>query len=217
MAEVSAFDINAFINESKETLLNPRSYFSSMKKSGGMSEPIIKVVIYGAAGGILLFLWSVLGLGKTGILGGTVGALAFVWYILGAVISLFVGAVIVLIVSSVCKGDTDFEATLRVVASCLVILPVSALLGFITGINLTFGTVISVCINLYLLYMLYHGLVESLKATPQTTRTAMYILAGLVILFMLMSFNASRKLDRPMNNSDLKEIMKDSEKSGHKK
>ena len=54
------FDFNAFIQESKEVLVNPKSYFSTMKTSGGMTEPLIKAVIYGAIAGAIAFLWSLL-------------------------------------------------------------------------------------------------------------------------------------------------------------
>jgi hypothetical protein len=215
MSETSTFDINAFINESKETLVNPKSHFSSMKTSGGMAEPIIKAVIYGAVAGAFVFLWSILGLGaiKAGFLGGAVGAMAFVWYIVAAVIGLFVGAVIMLIISSVCRGNTDFEANVRVTASVMVIMPISALLGFTGGISLFLGTVIGIGVNLFALYLVYNGLTESLKATPRTSRVAICILAGLVVLFMLMGMSATRKLNRMMGKDDLKELIRDERKT----
>ena len=36
----STFDFNLFIKESKDVLTNPKSYFSTMKTSGGMTEPL---------------------------------------------------------------------------------------------------------------------------------------------------------------------------------
>ncbi len=213
MSETSSFDFNAFINESKETLVNPKSYFSTMKTSGGMTEPLIKAVIYGVVSGVLAFLWSILGLGAVhaGFLGGAIGAMALVWYIIAAIIGLFVGAVILLIISSICKGNTDFEGNVRVMASVMVIMPISALLGFTSGISFYLGTIIMICINLYCLYMLYHGLVESLKATPQTSRVVIYVLAGLLIIFMLMGLGAKRRINKMMGGDDLKELMKDTQ------
>lgn len=186
-----------------------------MKTSGGMAEPIIKVVIYGAVAGAFVFLWSILGLGaiKAGFLGGAVGAMAFVWYIIAAVIGLFVGAVILLIISSVCRGNTDFEANVRVTSSVMVIMPISALLGFTGGISLFLGTVIGIGVNLFALYLVYNGLTESLKATPRTSRVAIYILAGLVVLFMLMGMSATRKLNRMMGKDDLKELIREERKT----
>jgi len=59
----STFDFNVFIKESKDVLVNPKSYFSTMKTTGGIAEPLIKAVIYGAIAGALAFLWSILNLG----------------------------------------------------------------------------------------------------------------------------------------------------------
>jgi hypothetical protein len=214
MSETSTFDFNAFIKESKETLVNPKAYFSTMKTSGGWAEPLIKAVIYGAVAGLIAFLWSVLGIGgiKAGMFGGAIGAMALVWSIVGAVIGLFVGAVILLIISSICKGNSDFEANARVVAASMVIMPLSALLGFTAGINSWFGMIVSLCISLYALYLLYHGLVEALKAKPETAKIVMYVLAALMVLFMLLGMKTRNKMEKYMDNDDLKELLKDIEK-----
>ena len=207
----SSFDFNAFIKDSKETLVNPKSFFSTMPVSGGMAEPIIKAVIYGFVAGIFVFLWSILGLGviRGGILGGAIGAMALVWYVVAALIGLFIGAVILLVISSVCKGNNDFEANLRVVAAAMVIMPVSALLGFTLGINSYLGMIVSLCVSLYGLYILYHGLVESLKATPQTSKIVMYVLAILIVLFMLLGMSARNRMSKYMHKEEVKELMKE--------
>jgi ABC-type Na+ efflux pump permease subunit len=186
-----------------------------MKTSGGLAEPIIKVVIYGAVAGILVFLWSILGLSvvKAGILGGAIGAMALVWYIVAAIVGLFVGAVILLIISSICKGNTDFETNVRVIAAVMVVMPVTALLGFTMGINLYLSTILSLCVSLYALYLIYNGLIETLKATPQTTKVTIYVLAALLVLFTLMGLSATRRLKKMMGNEDLKELIKDAQKS----
>jgi hypothetical protein len=213
MSESTSFDFNAFIKESKETLLNPKAYFSTMKTSGGMAEPVIKALIYGVLAGIIAFLWGIIGLGgRIGVFGAGIGAMVLVWVILGAIIGLFIGAVIVLIISSICKGNADFEASLRVVASVMVIMPISALLGFTMGINSIFGAIITMCVNLYALYLLYHGLTESLKANPATTKIVMYVLAALLVIFTIAGLGTRNRVNKYMkdiNQSDLSEILKD--------
>lgn len=210
----TSFDFNAFIRESKETLLNPKSYFSTMKTSGGMAEPVIKALIYGVVAGVIAFLWGIIGLGgKIGIFGAGIGAMVLVWTIIGALIGLFIGAVILLIISTICKGNADFEPNLRVFASAMVIMPISALLGFTVGINSVFGGIVTLCVNLYALYLLYHGLTESLKANPATTKIVMYVLAALLVLFTIVGFGTRNRLNRYMKDidqSELKEMIKDS-------
>jgi len=216
MSETSTFDVNAFIKESKETLMSPKSYFPAMKISGGMTEPLIKAVIYGAVAGIFAFLWSVIGLGAAGagFLGGAVGAMALVWGIVGAIIGLFIGAVILMVISSICKGNTDFEVNVRVVASVMVIMPISAFLGFTMGINSVLGSVVALAVNLYALYMLYHGLTGALKAKPDTTKIVMYVLGALFLLLTITGMAARNKMNKFMgdfNSNEVREMLKDLE------
>ena len=207
MSESSSFDFNAFIQESKETLLNPKSYFPSMKLTGGMAEPLIKAVIYGAIAGILAFLWGVIGLGGVaGIFGAGIGSMALVWTVVGALIGLFIGAVILLIISSICKGNTDFEANMRVVAAVMVVMPINALLGFTMGINTVFGAIISLGVNLYALYLLYYGLTGALKANQGTAKIVMYVLAALLLIFTLAGLGARNRMSKIMNDINMEQL-----------
>ena len=210
----STFDVNTLIKESKDVLVNPKTYFSTMKTTGGIAEPLIKAVIYGAVAGIIAFIWSLLKIGgaSMGIFGGAVGVVAIVWYLIAAIIGLFIGAVVLLVISAICKGSTDFEANVRVTASVMVLMPISALLGFITGLNLTAGSIVGLIVNLFALYLLYHGLIEALKANQGTTKIVMYVLAALMVLFFLLGLGAKNKASKFMkdfNNEDLKELIED--------
>jgi|WetSurSiteA1Bulk_404760.scaffolds.fasta_scaffold38755_1 hypothetical protein len=213
MSETGSFDFNAFIKESKETLVNPKVYFSTMKTSGGLAEPVIKALIYGVVAGIIIFIWGAIGLGgPVGVYGAGIGAMALVWTVLAALIGVFIGAVVLLVVSSICKGNTDFEACLRVAAAVMVVMPISAVLGFTMGINPVFGAIISLCVNLFALYLAYHGLIETLKADPGTTKIVMYVLIAILVIFMIAKIGTSRRINRYMNDvgqGDLKEMLKD--------
>ena len=203
------FDFNVFLQDSKNTLVNPKSYFSSMKTSGGIAEPLIKAVIYGTVTGILYLLWGLLKLGSIGggLFGGAIGIMAFIGAIITALIGLFIGAVILLIISSICKGNTDFEANMRVTASLMVIMPVSAFFGFAGGISFYLGVVITLVIQVYALWIMYHGLVESLKCNAGTSRIVCYVLLALIVLFTLIGMTGTRRASRMLNNSI--EIMRD--------
>ena len=206
------FDVNAFIQESKDILVNPKAYFSTMKTSGGLTEPLIKAVLYGAIAGAISFIWSLLKIGAMTGFGGAIGIMVFIWSIIGAIIGLFIGAVILLVISSICKGSTDFEANLRVTAALMVMMPINALLGFAGHLNLYFGVIVSIAISLYALWMLYNGLVEALKSNPETTKIVSYILVAIIVLFMLLGIGAKRRANQFMNefnNKDVKEMMKD--------
>lgn len=185
------FDFNVFIKESKDVLVNPKYYFSTMKTTGGMTEPLIKAVIYGAIAAFFAFLWSLLNIGAvTGsIFGNVVGIMVFVSYIIGSIIGLFICAVLVMIISSICKGSTDFEANVRVTATVMVVMPIAAFFSFAGAINLYLGEIITIAINTFALWLLYNGLVEALKSKPETTKIVIYVLIAIFILFMLLGIS----------------------------
>ena len=207
------FDFNTFIKESKDTLLNPKSYFTSLKINGGLIDPLIKAVIYGLIAGVFAFLWNILNLSSMtgGMLGNSVGVFIIAKYAFISVVGLFIGAVITLIISSICKGNTDFEANVRVVAAILVILPISAALDFTGGINFYFGIVVSLAINIFAFWLLYNGLIETLKTKPETTKTVVYVLIGIFVITMLLGVQKMSEANRIMNqfkNIDFKELPK---------
>lgn len=208
------FDFNELIKESKDVLVNPKSYFSTMKTSGGMTEPLIKAVIYGAIAGVISFIWSLLKVGAvTGsMFGSAIGIMVFIWSIVAAIIGLFIGAVILLVISSICKGSTDFETNVRVTAAVMVVMPISAFFGFAGGINLYLGVALGLAVNIFALWLLYNGLIEALKSKPETTRIVFYVLIAIFVLFMLVGLGAKRKANQFMkefNSTDFKEQLKD--------
>ena len=206
----TTFDINVFIRESKEVLLNPRSYFSTMKTTGGFVEPIIKALIYGAVAGVLSFLWSILHLSFGGMFGGAFGIMILIWAVIGSVVGLFLGAVVTLVISAICKGNQDFEACLRVSAAVMVVMPISALLGFLSGLNITLGSVVSLGVNLFALYLWYHALVECLKANVSSSKIALLVLAGLLVIFFLVGLGARKKVSKM--DSEMKELLEEFKK-----
>lgn len=206
------FDLNVFIQESKEVLINPKSYFSTMKTSGGMTEPLIKAVIYGAVAGAISFIWSLLHftIGGGGLFGGVMGIGLFFAYTIGAVIGLFIGAVILLVISSICKGSTDFEANVRVTAAIMVVMPIGALLSFTGHLSLYLGVIIGLAVNILSLWLMYNALIETLKTKPETTKIVMYILIALFVIMSLVGLGTKRKADQFMkefNSSEFKEMM----------
>ncbi len=208
------FNFSTFIQESKDALLKPKEYFSTMKISGGFGEPIIKALIYGAVAGIFALIWSVAGLGATaGLFGGAIGVMAFIGSIIGAIIGLFIGAVIILLISMICGGEQDFEANTRVSASLMVLMPVGAFLGFFTGISFILGALITLAIRLYGLWMLFHALKGVLKGKEESAKIVGYVLAALVGIMFIVAITAKRAANKFMRGGSkyLKEYEKQME------
>jgi hypothetical protein len=198
-------NLNRILNDSKETLLNPKGYFESMPLSGGLTEPIIKAAIYGTVAGLFALLWGILGfsaMGFSGMLGGAVGIMGLIWSIIGAIIAVFLGGAIMLLISAICGGNTDFEANVRVMASLMVVYPINAFLAFFYGINFTLGGVVGIAVSLFSIYLLYYAVVKALKGKESSAK----IVAIVLIILALLGFFAGRKASRSvMDFSDMYE------------
>jgi len=184
--EQKGFDFSLFISEWKETLVNPKGYFSTMKTEGGLAEPVIKALIYGAVAGLLYLIWGLLhfGGGRYGYLGGMFGIGGLFSAVIGAVIGVFIGGVIVLIIAAITEGNKEFEACLRVSASLMALFPINAALSFLVGINAELSTIINLCINIYGLYLLYLGVTIALKGNEKTTKIIAFVLGGILLLLI---------------------------------
>ena len=189
-------DFNKILKDSRETLLNPKEYFASMSLSGGFAEPLIKAAIYGTLAGLISLLWSVLGFSAmgAGILGGAVGIMALIWAVVGAIIGVFIGGVVVLVVSAICGGNTDYEASVRVSASLMVVYPISACLAFFYAINFTLGGVVGLVVNLYALYLLYEAIIKALKGKESSMKIVLIVLAVIVMLGFFQGRRSSKMI-----------------------
>jgi len=211
------FSFKKFFEDSKKALLSPKEYFSTMETTGGIGEPVVKALIYGAIAGVFALIWSLLNLSaSSGLFGGGVGLLALIWSIIAAVIGVFIGAVIVLIISSIAKGNSEFEPSMRVAAAIMVIMPISAFFGFLGGVRIL-STVINLAINLYGLYLLYLAVTLALKGEDKPAKIVSYVLGGLLILFFIIGLgtrsavNKFSKSYEKETNKVLKEYQKAAE------
>ena len=95
---------------------------------------------------------------------------------------------------------------MRVVAAVMVVMPINALLGFTTGINSVFGAIISLGVNLYALYLLYHGVTGALKANQGTAKIVMYVLAALLLIFTLAGLGTRNRMSKIMNDINMEQL-----------
>jgi hypothetical protein len=189
-----SINLNKIIRESRDTLLNPKEYFLSMPLEGGFAEPVIKAAIYGTVAGIFAMLWSLAGLYDFGFgfMGGALGLMALISSIIGAIIGVFVGGALMLIVSAICGGNTDYEANVRVAASLMVIYPINTFLSFLNGINITLGSVAGLVVSLYGIYLLYISATLSLKGKESSVK----IVAIVLVVLSLIGALGSRKVTK---------------------
>jgi hypothetical protein len=181
----TGFDFQSFINDTKDVLTSPKNYFSSMQKTGGFVDPIIRAAIYGFIAGILSFMWGFLHFSALWVYGGGIGITSIIVFTIYAVIGLFIGSVILLIISAICGGSTDFEANVRVTASLMALYPVQALLVFTSGISIYLGAAVILLVSLYGLWLCFNALVQALSAKESTAKVIMIIFAVFPILGLI--------------------------------
>jgi len=205
------FNLTRLYEDSKKALFRPREYFSSMPIEGGLGEPILKALSYGVVAGIFVLIWSLLNIsGFTGgIFGGAIGIAGFFWSIFGAVIGVFIGGVIVLIVSAICGGNTEYEPNMRVAAAIMVLMPINAFLGFFAAIGPVLGSIITLLVNLYGLYMLYHAARGVLSGKEQPAKVVSLVLGGLLVLFLIIGMATRSALEKASgwNEKKAKEML----------
>jgi len=178
----TGFDFQKFINDTKEVLTSPKNYFASMQKTGGFVDPVIRAAIYGFIAGIFSFMWGLLHFNALWAYSSGVGMTSIIVSPIFAVIGLFIGSVIILIISAICGGSTDFEANVRVTASLMVLYPIQALLVFTSGISIYLGAVVLLLVSLYGLWLCFNALVQALSAKESTAKIIMIIFAIFPIL-----------------------------------
>jgi hypothetical protein len=195
------FDPAAFVSRTIQVLTAPAEHFKSLRKTGGFVEPIVAAVIYGLISGVLSAVWAVthmtaIGGAGGGLFGSIAGIGMVIFMPIMAVIGLFIGAVIFLVISSIGGGSTDFEACVRVAASCMAILPVHSLFGFLNGISFYLGLLVSLLVSLYGLWIAYNGLVHGLGCKDGVAKIVTGIFALLAILMTIMGLMAGAVLGR---------------------
>jgi len=181
----TGFDFQGFMNDTKDVLTSPKNYFASMQKTGGFVDPVIRAAIYGFIAGIFIFMWGFLHFSALWMYGGGMGITSLIVFPIYAVIGLFIGSVILLIISAICGGSTDFEANVRVTASLMALYPIQALLTFTSGISMYLGAVVILLVSLYGLWLCFNALVQALSAKESTAKIIMIIFAVFPLLGLI--------------------------------
>lgn len=183
MAE-NKFDFKKFCDDSKQTLISPADYFRSMPKTGGLTDPLIKAAIYGLVAGVILLVLGLINMGPAFAyrFGGGAGLSGLIFGVIVAIILLFIGGLIVLVLSAISGGATDFEACVRIMAAVMVLWPVQAVLSILYRVSWQLGGLVAMLVSLYGIWMIYLALVHCLKAKEKTAMIVCIVLAVLVAL-----------------------------------
>jgi hypothetical protein len=209
------FDLKPFLRDSVTVLVNPKNYFSAMKVSGGIIEPVLKALLYGLVSGIIVLLFSLLHIvtDSSGLFGAGFGFKMLGTYVIVSAIGLFICGGILLVLSSICKGNTGFEPNIRIAASVMVLLPVRAILGFAVGLNFYLGLVVLLLIGLVGLFLIYNALIFTLKAKVDLVKVVVPVFIAVFVLSLFFFgyevWNKTNQFRKVLKNLDFKEMTKD--------
>ncbi len=192
-----SFNIQDFFRGAWTSITRPGEYFSGIDKEGGIGESIIIAVIFGTLAGIISFARGSAVIGISGgiigsILGTGLGLFMFFGTLLGAMIALYAGGVIILLISAICGGSTAFETNVRVSASLLIILPLKALSGLIAGYYPNANTILSLATSFLGIWMLYHALVHTLECRKRISGIVSVALSFLPVLILMSGLICSK-------------------------
>lgn len=185
------FGLDAVLSDAKKVITDPVGFYRGMATSGGFAEPVIFVIVMGLASGLLIALFSLLGLGPT--VGMGVGVLAVIFMPVSAVIGSFIGSVFMFVIWKLMGSEQGFEGSYRSVAHASAIYPVMAVVGLIPYL----GTIVGVVWGIYLMYC---ATTQVHKIAQGKAKMVMGIIGAVMLLFQLSGEIATRNLQAQMES-----------------
>jgi hypothetical protein len=181
---VKGSGLNGLARETRDVLLQPARYFSTMSREGTIGSAMLKVFIYSVAV-LLLSVAANLLYPRPGF-----SAAALIAIPLIAVLALFLCAAILMIFSLLCGGSTDFTLNVRVAASLSALCVVQALLTLPTRPGSLFSTLLWLAVSAYGIVLLYFALIHGLAGKEGQVKVLSGALAGVFVIFGIASLAA---------------------------
>lgn len=160
----------SWLSKLGDIFFRPKYFFTRIVADGNMEDAILKAFLWGLLGGLIVLI---MGLCRGEAVNIFPIFKAIVMYPVLAVILLFICAGLMMLVSEVTSGDRDWEITVKGVASIFFVYPLALILNAL-AFNCTSMWMISIAVDLYMLFLLYN--------------IAVYCLHGkkISVLFVLM-------------------------------
>jgi len=171
-----------------KVLTSPSEFFREMPKTGGFVEPLIFMVVMGVIGGLILSIFSIIGL-RSGM---AMGAASII--LLPIVIGIFgfVGAAILFAIWKIMGSQESYETAYRCTAYISALTPISALLGIIPYIGGAIGIALAT----------YFIVIASIEVHKIPSQKAWLVFGIIGAIFVILSFSgeiASRRVARDAN------------------
>jgi len=167
-----------------DIFFRPKYFFSRIVADGKMEDAILKAFFWGLIGGIVVLIlhlirgdaFTIFSLFK-----------AIVMFPVFAVILLFVCAGLMMLVSEITGGERDWEIAVKGIASIFFVYPLALILN-----NLAFDCktiwIISVLIDLYMLFLLYNIAVYCLHGKKVSVLFVLMVCAVLLACLYMSDY-----------------------------
>ena len=117
--KVKKVNIEKFLTDALYMLLHPVKYFTSIKSDGNYENAIVKVLMYGLITAGIKIVFNIANITLIGAIS------AIILMPIYALLITFGLAGVMLFFSYLAKGDMNFETSMKAVASCIFMYPVS--------------------------------------------------------------------------------------------
>lgn len=170
-----------FLKEFIDILIYPKLYFIFFPENGNYRESIIKAFVYGFVLGIInIILCITKSLSKDCNLIQTLFA-----GILFAIVFLLIGGFVLKVISALLEGNTNYALNIRIVATIMFLIPLSALLHFFDDISNSLETVFPLLIILFGIWIIYNALIYRLSTNVKHTRIITIMITLIIILTII--------------------------------
>lgn len=194
-------EFKSWFSDAYKVILTPKKYFSSIVEDGNYEDPIIKAAFYGLITAVLMFIINTVKIGFT-----FMSLINLVVYPIIAVILTFGLAGVLLFFAYVCKGEMDFEAAVKAVASKIFIYPLSILLLTVGSFSFYVTWIITILIMAYILFLMYVAVIYCLNADVKVanivfiTLAVLYALSQLYVLRQVMILSQFASAAKQLSN-----------------
>ncbi len=179
--QVKKINLSKFITDAFYTLLHPVKYFTSITADGNYENAIVKVLMYGLLTAGIKILFNIANI----TLLGTISALILMP--IYAMLITFALSGVMLFFSYLAKGEMNFETSLKAVASCIFMYPLSYV-AYHIAFSYWILFLFSLLIDLYIVFLIYIATTYCLKGEKGISNVIFSIFA---LFIMTIHFSNS--------------------------
>lgn len=193
--------VTAFLNTAIAVVTNPVGFFGTMARTGGLTDPLIFLVIAGLVSGVLQAVLTIFGLGHAASF---VVALASIIIVpVASAIFGFVAGAVLFVIWKLLGSQEPYETAFRCGAYAAAITPVTTLLGAIPYLGSLIGLG-------WMTYLLVTASVEVYRIEAKKAWMVFGIIAALLALTSISTQMAARRISG--NLDQLQNTMKNVDK-----